>query len=243
MAAMAVPAITGWDVHVRDTSRRCTPSGTRASVSARSRPSWSACSRCAGRSTCAARLPWGRLLLAAYGAGLAWMLALALVDGADGIAGVLAHPYEYLRHARRRSPTSRRRCDEFVSRIPYAAEPDNWPVHVAGHPPGALVFFVAARADRARQRPRRRAGGDRCSPRPRPWPCWSPCACWAPRPRPGGPRRSWSSGRPRCGMCVSADAMFAAVARVGAGRAGLRPRLAPQRSAGRSSPGCCWAAA
>ena len=31
---------------------------------------------------------------------------------------------------------------EFVSRIPYAAAPDNWPTHVAGHPPGALLFFV-----------------------------------------------------------------------------------------------------
>ena len=32
---------------------------------------------------------------------------------------------------------------EYVARIPYAAAPDNWPVHVAGHPPGALLFFVA----------------------------------------------------------------------------------------------------
>ena len=31
--------------------------------------------------------------------------------------------------------------DTFVDRIPYAAE-DNWVTHVAGHPPGALLFFV-----------------------------------------------------------------------------------------------------
>ena len=31
--------------------------------------------------------------------------------------------------------------DGFVDRIPYDAE-DNWVTHVAGHPPGALLFFV-----------------------------------------------------------------------------------------------------
>ena len=31
---------------------------------------------------------------------------------------------------------------EFVSRISYSAAPDNWPTHVAGHPPGAVLFFV-----------------------------------------------------------------------------------------------------
>jgi hypothetical protein len=29
-----------------------------------------------------------------------------------------------------------------VGRIRYDAAPDNWPVHIAGHPPGALTFFV-----------------------------------------------------------------------------------------------------
>jgi hypothetical protein len=31
----------------------------------------------------------------------------------------------------------------FVARIPFSAAPDNWPIHVAGHPPGATLFFVA----------------------------------------------------------------------------------------------------
>ena len=57
----------------------------------------------------AARLSWGRLLGAAYAGGLAWMLALALVDGVGGVGDVLDHPYEYLRHARGRRPTCRRR--------------------------------------------------------------------------------------------------------------------------------------
>ena len=37
---------------------------------------------------------WGRRT----SRGLAWMLALALVDGTGGVGDVLDHPYEYLRH-------------------------------------------------------------------------------------------------------------------------------------------------
>ena len=40
-----------------------------------------------------------------------------------------------------RSPTSTPLLETYVDRIPYAAE-DNWPTHVAGHPPGTLLFFV-----------------------------------------------------------------------------------------------------
>lgn len=89
----------------------------------------------------AARLPWRRLLLASYVVALAWMLALALVDGPSGISRVLGHDVEYL-------PTAREVDDvgvllrEYVDRIPYSAAPDNWPTHVAGHPPLALLFFV-----------------------------------------------------------------------------------------------------
>ncbi|WP_122817861.1 hypothetical protein [Nocardioides pantholopis] len=88
----------------------------------------------------AERLPWRRLLLASYAAGLAWLLALALVDGTSGLTRVLGNDYEYL-------PTAREVDDVgallrgYVDRIPYAHE-DNWPTHVAGHPPGALLFFV-----------------------------------------------------------------------------------------------------
>ena len=73
------------------------------------------------------------------------MLSLALVDGAAGIG-----------HDPGRRPTStcaprgattdvHRLLQEYVGRIPYEAPPasrSNWPVHVAGHPPGALLFFV-----------------------------------------------------------------------------------------------------
>ncbi len=89
----------------------------------------------------AERLPWSALLAATFLAGLAWMLALALVDGTDGISQPLAHSYEYLETARVTGdfPAALR---EWVARIPLHSE-DNWPTHVAGHPPGALLFFVA----------------------------------------------------------------------------------------------------
>ncbi|WP_220451255.1 hypothetical protein [Nocardioides dongkuii] len=88
----------------------------------------------------AERLPWRLLLAASYAAGLAWLLALALVDGTDGLTRVLGNEFEYL-------PTAREVDDVgallrgYVDRIPSDAE-DNWVTHVAGHPPGALLFFV-----------------------------------------------------------------------------------------------------
>jgi hypothetical protein len=88
------------------------------------------------------RLSWRRLLAAVFAAGLGWMLALAFVDGTDGIGHILETPYEYLRTARRVDDVHAL-LPEYVSRIPYSSAPrPNWPVHVAGHPPGALLFFV-----------------------------------------------------------------------------------------------------
>ncbi|MBJ7357738.1 hypothetical protein [Nocardioides sp.] len=88
-----------------------------------------------------ARLPWPRLVLASYAVSLAWLLSLALVDGTSGISRVLGNPYEYLETARSVDDVSLL-LDSYVDRIPYAAE-DNWPTHVAGHPPALLLFFVA----------------------------------------------------------------------------------------------------
>lgn len=88
----------------------------------------------------AQQLTWRRLLLVGFVAGLAWMLALAYVDGSDGISRVLGNPYEYLRAARQVDDVPAMLA-EYVRRIPYSA-PDNWVTHLAGHPPGALLFFV-----------------------------------------------------------------------------------------------------
>ncbi|MCR6032979.1 hypothetical protein GGQ22_16260 [Nocardioides sp. zg-579] len=89
----------------------------------------------------AARLPWRRLLAAAYVAALAWMLALALVDGEPGLTRVLGNDVEYLQTAREVDDVGEL-VRTYVDRIPLSAAPDNWPTHVAGHPPLALLFFV-----------------------------------------------------------------------------------------------------
>lgn len=139
--AVAVPALLDWNVRVRwfpplhavwhpRLGPGTLPALLLAALGAYGAVGW------------AERLPWRRLLVLAFLAGLAWMLALAWVDGPGGVGSVLEHRYEYL-------PTARSTHDvggmleEYVERIGYDAAPDNWPVHVAGHPPGALLFFVA----------------------------------------------------------------------------------------------------
>jgi len=88
----------------------------------------------------AEKLTWRRLLAGSYVVGLVWMLALAYVDGSAGVSRALGNSYEYLDTARATTdiPAMLR---EYVDRIPYTA-PDNWVTHIAGHPPGALLFFV-----------------------------------------------------------------------------------------------------
>jgi hypothetical protein len=88
----------------------------------------------------AARLSWRRLIAASYAGSLAWLLALALVDGTRGLSRVLGNPYEYLRTARQVGDVGTL-LDTYISRIPEGAE-GAWPTHVAGHPPGTLLFFV-----------------------------------------------------------------------------------------------------
>ena len=153
---------------------------------------------------------WHHLLLAMYVAGLAWMLTLALVDGPDGISEVLEHPYEYLETARIVTDVPAM-LQEYVSRIPYAAEPNNWQVHLAGHPPGAVLFFiglvriglggglaaglvvtlVAASTSIAVMNVLRTLGAEQAARRAAPFLVFTPAAIW---------------------MCVSADAVFGAFA-------------------------------
>jgi hypothetical protein len=89
----------------------------------------------------AARLTWRRLLVATYAAGLAWNLALALVYGPGGLSRAMASPQEYLFSAHRVTDVHTL-LESYVSRIPFSAAA-HWPIHPAGHPPGALLFFVA----------------------------------------------------------------------------------------------------
>lgn len=88
----------------------------------------------------AERLSWGRLLLTSYAAALAWLLALALVDGTDGLSRALGDRYEYLPSARDVTDVHAL-LQGYVDRIPIDS-PHAWPTHPAGHPPGALLFFV-----------------------------------------------------------------------------------------------------
>ena len=89
----------------------------------------------------AATVSWRLLLVGVFGASLAWMLSLATVDGLAGIGTILDTPYEYLGTARSVTDVGFLLRD-YIAHIPLDSV-DNWPVHIAGHPPGAVLFFVA----------------------------------------------------------------------------------------------------
>ncbi|MGW6927041.1 hypothetical protein ACWGA9_38250 [Streptomyces sp. NPDC054950] len=89
----------------------------------------------------AARLPWRALLATAWGTATAWILSLALIDGWQrGVAGRLTSRHEYLQVVGRFHdvPAALR---DFTHHI-LLESPDNWPAHVAGHPPAATLTFV-----------------------------------------------------------------------------------------------------
>ena len=88
----------------------------------------------------AARWPWRSLLVSAYAATWAWIMALAFVDGPSGLSRVFDRKGEYVYDAQRVTSIPHM-LRTFVAHIP-ADAPDNWHTHVAGHPPGALLFFV-----------------------------------------------------------------------------------------------------
>ncbi|MFF8968960.1 hypothetical protein [Streptomyces sp. NPDC014995] len=89
----------------------------------------------------AARLPWRALLTAVWGTTTAWILSLALIDGWQrGIAGRLTTRHEYLQVIDRFHDIPGALGD-FTGHI-LLDSPDNWPAHVAGHPPAATLTFV-----------------------------------------------------------------------------------------------------
>jgi hypothetical protein len=226
-AAMIVPAAAGWDVHVMsfpplhaEWDPRVGPGTVPALVLA--------VLAALAAVDAAARLPWRWLLAAVFAAGLAWMLALALVDGVGGIGHILETPHEYLRTARRVDDIPQM-LREYVSRIPYDSAPKrNWAVHVAGHPPLAVLFFIgldrlglgdglsaglvvtviAATTAVAVMVTVRVLGDERTARRAAPFLVFAPAAVW---------------------QAVSADAMFAAVAAWGLAALAV---AATRRSAG-----------
>ncbi len=136
--AMVAPAATGWYVHVNSFPPLHAEWAPRVGVG--TVPSI-ALALLASRYAIdlSDRLPWRRLLAAVFATGLAWMLSLAFVDGAHGIDQILQTPYEYLRTAREVSDVHHL-LQEYVSRI--ASSNGRWPVHIAGHPPGAVLLFI-----------------------------------------------------------------------------------------------------
>lgn len=89
----------------------------------------------------AERLRWRALLALAYLTSLAWILALALVDGwRHGVVHRLATRDEYLHEVPGITdiPAMLR---TFTTRI-LSLQPDSWTTHVSGHPPGATLTFV-----------------------------------------------------------------------------------------------------
>jgi hypothetical protein len=90
--------------------------------------------------TLSRRLRWRALMLVAFVSAFAWLVALAVVDGRAGLATSIQTPGEYLVTARRVHDVSTL-LHHFVAHIGEFS-PNSWPTHVAGHPPGALLFFV-----------------------------------------------------------------------------------------------------
>jgi len=139
-AAMAVPALTGVDVKagtapplLGDWARRV-GWGSPVALGIVALTAW------AGLADALGRLTWRRLLALSWLASVVWMVALALVDGPPGLGRVLDHGTEYLQSARAVDDVGAM-LREYVARIPLDS-PGNWPVHLAGHPPGAVLMFI-----------------------------------------------------------------------------------------------------
>ena len=163
LAAVVVPQLLGWEVHARSAPDGGVPPlhGLWDAEAARSRhPAGAAARRCSAGgtpSTSPSGFAGGRLLLVVVrrGAGLAARAGARrrpnrdLPGAGDTATSTCVRPAT--------SPTCRP-CSRSTSTGSRCSHPDNWPTHVAGHPPGALLFFVGAGPARARWRPRRRAG-------------------------------------------------------------------------------------
>lgn len=85
-----------------------------------------------------AALSWRMLLLTVWLVALVWSMSLALVDGRAGLSGHV--DLDDLLGVARSTGNVSQLLHGFVGRITLG--PDAFPTHVAGHPPGALLFFV-----------------------------------------------------------------------------------------------------
>ena len=138
--AMTVPALTGVDVLAGTAPPLLGDWACRAGWSSLVALSVAALTAWAGLPAALDRLSWHRLLALSWAVSVVWMVALALVDGPGGLGRVLDTGNEYLPSARAADDVGAM-LHEYVSRIPLDS-PDHWPVHLAGHPPGAVLVFV-----------------------------------------------------------------------------------------------------
>lgn len=85
-------------------------------------------------------LKWGPYLVAVFAGSWLWTAALAHVGGRESISKVFARPSEYFVGAKE-VPSIPAFLSGFIERVPLDAS-DHWPIHIAGHPPGATLFFI-----------------------------------------------------------------------------------------------------
>ncbi len=137
LSAMAVPPLVAWDVHISfpplfaSWRPRAGP-GSLVAIPL-------AALGVAYGPRMAERLPWPRLMVLCWLGGLTWLAALLLVDAHRG-AQSYPDVNDLLTTARSTGSVSGW-LHGFISRIPEG--PQEWPTHVAGHPPGAVLFFLA----------------------------------------------------------------------------------------------------
>lgn len=86
------------------------------------------------------RLSWLPFVAVTWIATWLWTFALAYTNGPDGLGDVYRRKSEYVYDAQHVTSVHAA-LKGFIDRIPLDS-PDNWWVHVAGHPPGALLAFV-----------------------------------------------------------------------------------------------------
>lgn len=85
-------------------------------------------------------LNWGPYLAVVFAGSWLWTASLAHVGGEEGIRKVFARGSEYFVGAKEISSIPAF-LSGFIERIPLDVN-DNWPIHIAGHPPGATLFFI-----------------------------------------------------------------------------------------------------
>lgn len=83
---------------------------------------------------------WPYLLAGSAVAAAAWAVALAFVDGAEGLLRGVSSQYDYLADVPRVDSLAGTLAG-YVSHIS-AESADPWTAHVAGHPPGTLLLFA-----------------------------------------------------------------------------------------------------